>query len=212
MIADRVYTPEDVVRVPSSQGLVTFEFQGSSFTTRPERMAYVYRLRGHEEEWRSTRESQVRYSDLPVGTYTFEVKAVDRDLNYSTEPAAVEVEVYLQSFSSPVRLADLQLGDVFASFHGTYAQHPVGSVQVVNDDPEPTEVTLRFSLPELMRRPLEQTLTLASQSSQMVELLPRLDADILQVRDTRTLQAEVELEFERDGQLLSIKRRPEITV
>lgn len=45
-------------------------------------MAYVYRLQGYDEDWRVTREERVEYAALPRGDYTFEVKAVDRDLNY----------------------------------------------------------------------------------------------------------------------------------
>jgi len=46
------------------------------------------------EEWRQTREERVEYRGLPVGEYRFEVKAVDKDLNYS-KPATVAVTVHL---------------------------------------------------------------------------------------------------------------------
>jgi transcriptional regulator with GAF, ATPase, and Fis domain len=81
------------ISVPSSQRLVLFEFFGRSFKTHRNQMAYVYRLRGYEDQWRQTRESQVQYSDLPLGEYVFEVKAVDRDLTYSEEAASVRVTV-----------------------------------------------------------------------------------------------------------------------
>jgi|GEM_PF-1237096 len=92
--ADRDYGPIESLEIPSSQNYLRFEFQGASLLTSPERMAYVYRLRGFEGEWQVTREVFVEYGELPRGDFTFEIKAVDRDLNYS-EPIAVEVQIHL---------------------------------------------------------------------------------------------------------------------
>ena len=52
----------------------------------------MVRLDGYEEEWRNTHSRRVEYQDLPVGEYTFEVRAVDRDQNYS-EPASIHLKV-----------------------------------------------------------------------------------------------------------------------
>ena len=90
--ADRHYGPVREIHLPASQKLVVFEFQGSSFTTILDSMAYVYRLKGHEIDWQTTRARRVEYEDLELGEYTFQVKAVDRDLNYS-ELASVEVSM-----------------------------------------------------------------------------------------------------------------------
>ena len=92
--ADRRYDPIQEVRIPSSQQFIIFEFQGLSFKTRSGQIVYLYQLLGYDEEWQQTRENRVEYTDLPVGEYTFEVKAVDRDLNYSEEPATVKVTVH----------------------------------------------------------------------------------------------------------------------
>ena len=56
-------------------------------------MVYVYRLKGLDEEWQQTRLNQAEYADLPIGRYAFEVKAVDRDLNYSATPAVVHIRI-----------------------------------------------------------------------------------------------------------------------
>ena len=93
IIADRSYGSVQELALPSSQELVIFTFGGRSFTTPPGRMVYVYRLQGYEDEWQSTRLTEVRYSDLPVGDYVFEVKAVDRDLNYS-DPVAIHLAIH----------------------------------------------------------------------------------------------------------------------
>ena len=94
VIADRRYDPFQTIRISTSQQFVHFEFQGSSLTTRPDGMAYVYRLEGFDATWHPTRTKRVEYTDLPRGTYVFQVKAVDRDLNYSPAPATVQLIIH----------------------------------------------------------------------------------------------------------------------
>ena len=77
-----VDNPEDV-SVPSTQDVVAVHFEGRTLKAMGRGLAYVYRLPGHQDEWRTTREGTVVYEDLPVGDYTFEVKAVSQDLDYS---------------------------------------------------------------------------------------------------------------------------------
>jgi DNA-binding NtrC family response regulator/ligand-binding sensor domain-containing protein len=93
LITDRRHGPIPQVELPVSQKRLVLEFQGRSWTTRPDRMAYVYRLQGHQDHWQVTYQQQVEYQDLPLGEYCFQVRAVDRDLNYSPEPAQVRVKV-----------------------------------------------------------------------------------------------------------------------
>ena len=93
VVADRSYLPGEEISVPSSQELIAFEFRGTSLRGRPDRILYLYRLLGRDQEWRQTRETRVEYAGLPRGNYTFEVAAVDADLNRSEKPAAVAVEV-----------------------------------------------------------------------------------------------------------------------
>ena len=212
VVTSRRHGPVKIIRLPTSQGYIAFNFYGRSFKTRPNRIVYVYRLNGYDTEWRQTRQQQVEYTDLPAGDYVFEVKAVDRDLNYSEEPARVAVEVYYQPLSSSVRLAEIQVQDLFASFYQAYAQRPVGSVRVDNLDPNPMQATLRFSLPGLMRRPFEQPLELPANSSQYVEFRPILDPAILELEEPTPVQAEVALSFAAGEQTISIEETKELTV
>jgi DNA-binding NtrC family response regulator/ligand-binding sensor domain-containing protein len=92
VVADRRYAPAGEIRIPSSQELTIFEFQGRSFTTRRDGMAYLVRLEGYDPDWKPNYTGRVEYHDLPLGDYTFQVKAVDRDLNYS-EPAALPITI-----------------------------------------------------------------------------------------------------------------------
>jgi len=92
--ADRQLGPVDHVQLNTTQDHLAFTFQGRSLRARPEQLAYVYRLKGYDDVWRTTRAEQVIYPDLPMGEYRFQVKAVDRDLNYSEKPAEVRVTVH----------------------------------------------------------------------------------------------------------------------
>ena len=93
VVADGRYPGMEEVTLPANVGLVAFEFRAMSFKTRPDQVVYLYRLRGYDDEWRQTRVNRVEYADLPRGDYVLEVKAVDRDLNYS-EPAAVPLTIH----------------------------------------------------------------------------------------------------------------------
>ncbi len=95
VVADKPYGPVERIELPSSQGYLQVNFQGGSLTTAPDRMAYVYRLSGYQDDWRASQHNSVEFTDLPRGAYIFEVKAVDRDLNYSTEPARLEIQIHL---------------------------------------------------------------------------------------------------------------------
>ena len=63
-----------------------------------------------------------------------------------------------------------------------------------------------------MRQPIEQTLSLVPGAAQQVDLRPRFEADLLAVKDARSVEATVELEFESGGQILGIKKKQAITV
>ena len=93
VIVDRRLGPVESVEMRTTQDLLAIEFTGISFETRPEAMGYRYRLAGFDEEWQVGYVGRAEYHDLPIGEYTFEVRAIDRDLSYSREPAQVRVVV-----------------------------------------------------------------------------------------------------------------------
>ena len=83
-VADQVYENLEEVIVSTAGQPVTFEYRGLSFSTHPRDMLYVYRLKGYDADWQpATRRMQAHYQDLPPGDYTFQARAIDRDLNYS---------------------------------------------------------------------------------------------------------------------------------
>ena len=93
VVADQVYEDLGEGIVSTTDQQVIFEYKGMSFSTHPRDMLYVYRLKGYDPDWQpATRKMRAYYRDLSQGDYTFEVRAIDRDLNYS-EIAQVQISV-----------------------------------------------------------------------------------------------------------------------
>ena len=99
----------DLSAIPpvTSGTLVTIEYRVIDFKTLPEKRQYRCRIAGLDTEWRPpTKEPRFHYTFNRPGIYTFEVQAIDRDLNYS-DPASLTLTVvspfYLRaSFFVPV--------------------------------------------------------------------------------------------------------------
>ena len=93
VIADQVYENLQEGIVSKTDQNVIFEYKGMSFSTHPRDMLYIYRLKGYDSDWQpATRKMRAHYRDLPPGDYTFQVRAIDRDLNYS-EMTQVQLSV-----------------------------------------------------------------------------------------------------------------------
>ena len=84
VVADKVYKNLEEVVLFTTDQQVIFEYKGMSFSTHPRDMFYIYSLKGYDSDWQpATRKMRAYYGDLPPGEYTFQVRAIDRDLNYS---------------------------------------------------------------------------------------------------------------------------------
>ena len=72
---------------------IAIECSAIDFKTLPEKRQYRYRIKELDLDWRkATKAAHFEWIPQKAGTYTFEVQAIDRDLNYS-KPASVELEV-----------------------------------------------------------------------------------------------------------------------
>ena len=92
LIADKAYwEPETVELVHEAARHVTINFRAMAFSTR--HMSYAYRLEPLDPTWRYTRNDSVRYENLSLGIYTFQVMAYNRDLVPSAIPATITVRV-----------------------------------------------------------------------------------------------------------------------
>lgn len=111
LIADRHYAADEPMVLSISQPLITITFQGFSLSTSPDRLAYCCRLKKRDVEWQSLYENRIEYRDLPEGEYTFEVRAIDRDFNYSTSAElhfSVEPDTRRQSLEAALTQSSRQ--------------------------------------------------------------------------------------------------------
>ena len=101
---DQVYGNAEDVCLSTVGQPVVFEYKGLSFSTHPRDMLYVYRLQGYDADWGpATWELQACYQNLPPGDYTFQVRAIDRDLNYSETAQtqlAVKPDAHIETLSA----------------------------------------------------------------------------------------------------------------
>jgi len=105
VVADEAYENPDEIETTANQ--VTFEYKGLSFKTKFDRIKYAYKLEGKDADWgQATRERRVRYEALEPGDYLFQVKAIDRDLNYS-DATQVKFRVILDPRNH--RIAELEI-------------------------------------------------------------------------------------------------------
>jgi len=206
IVAGRRYENQPNLRVPSSVGLIAFEFHGISFKTRPNAMRYRYKLKGYQNEWHITQNQRVEFQDLPTGTYTFAVQAIDRDLVYSAQIDSVKLEVYYQPMSSSVQIDQLNIQDIFASYYKTYSEYSIGDMQVSNSDPNPIEATVSFFIPDFMKRPTEQIITLNPQSNQTIPLHAIFDPTLLNLNSNTSAQAEVALSCKINNHTIAVKK------
>ena len=206
IVAGRRHENTSELSVPSSIGLIAFEFHGISFKTRPNAMIYRYRLKGYQNNWQVTHNQRVEFQDLPTGDYVFEVQAVDRDLVYSKQTDTAALKVYYQPMSSSVQIAQLDIQDIFSSYYKTYSEFSIGTIEVSNDDPNPIEAKVSFFIPDFMNRPTEQTVTLLPQSRQTIPLRAIFNPDILNLKDNVSVQAEVALSCEVSNHTISVKK------
>ncbi len=106
VIADRVHENSEEVIVSKTDQNVIFEYRGLSFSTHPSDMLYIYRLKGYDSDWQpATQKMRTYYRDLPPGDYTFQIRAIDRDLNYSEIAQVqllVEPDPRIEALTTPI--------------------------------------------------------------------------------------------------------------
>jgi hypothetical protein len=104
-----------------------------------------------------------------------------------------------------LRLDDLQVHDLYASFYRSYARQPVGSVVVVNDGPDSVSATLSLFIPGRMRRPTEQVVQVAPGGRGEVALKARLAPETLNLEGPTQVRVEVGLRAEIGGEPVSLQ-------
>ncbi len=105
----------DLAEIPASTvgSDLIIECSALDFKTVPEKRQYRYRLKKLDSDWRKpTKSPEFEWTPEESGTYTFEVQAIDRDLNYS-EPASLELKILPPPF---YKRAGFIIGTILAAF------------------------------------------------------------------------------------------------
>ena len=135
VIADKVYEDLEEVIVSTAEQQVIFEYKGMSFSTYPSDMLYVYRLKGYDADWQpATRKMRVHYRDLPPGDYTFQVRAIDRDLNYSEMAQArlsIMTDPRIEAFTDVINRRESQK---FIGYSAALQQFQVNLEKIASTD------------------------------------------------------------------------------
>ena len=109
--ADQIYRDLSTIPAFARGTRITIEYSALDFKTVPEKQQYQYRIQAFgkslskkevDSDWRRpTKEASFDHTFREPGTYTFQVKAIDRDLNYS-DPTSVEIEILPPPFYTRV--------------------------------------------------------------------------------------------------------------
>ncbi len=76
-----------------TQNTIAFEFAGMEFT-EPIKNQYAYRMDGIDKDWiKSGNKRFARYTNIPPGDYTFEVKASNNDGIWNETPTVLQIEI-----------------------------------------------------------------------------------------------------------------------
>ena len=101
------YVPESrSVKLPQHGGVFSFRFAALNYQLQ-HRTHYQYRLLGYESEWKNADKDRIAsYSDLPAGTYLFQVKAflLESPENYDMRTMEVVIPPYFLLSTSAVWL------------------------------------------------------------------------------------------------------------
>jgi signal transduction histidine kinase/ligand-binding sensor domain-containing protein len=92
-ISDSAFHLMHFLSLPYDSNTISFEFVSNEFTNQ-EKSQYQYRLIGIDKDWvKSDRNRNVRYPNLPPGSYTFEVKSSNNDGLWETNPASFSFRI-----------------------------------------------------------------------------------------------------------------------
>lgn len=75
-----------------NQNFIGFEYVGLSYSN-PSEVVYEYRLSGIDKSWQRTKQRVVRYTTLPDGEFTFEVRARNADGFWSESVASISFTI-----------------------------------------------------------------------------------------------------------------------
>jgi tetratricopeptide (TPR) repeat protein/transglutaminase-like putative cysteine protease len=112
---------------------------------------------------------------------------------------------------SRIRIERVELDNVYASLHRTYAEIPIGTARLRNLHDEPITAKISTFNPDLMEYPTEQEVILRPKAVQDVPLTAVLSPKVMSLAGDRSIQIEVSATY-RSRQLLRSDKESAKTV
>ena len=101
----KVFSETDSIVLKPSQRVFSIEYVGSGFT-RSDENQYAYYLEGFEDTWNYVGNNQkATYTNLPLGSYEFKVKAANNDGIWNENPKTLHIKVLPYWYRSNVAWA-----------------------------------------------------------------------------------------------------------
>ncbi|MBM3235964.1 tetratricopeptide repeat protein [Candidatus Poribacteria bacterium] len=203
---------------------VTFEYSGADLGTPESRLLYQHKLVRdgvslEEEPWSNyTSQTRERYTNLEDGTYTFSVRAVDRDGNPDPEPEQWRFTI---DTGPPIAIKEIALNeDLFRTLYLRYASKVDGKLVLENRTPSPVIIDkINLFVPAYMDEPtvIEENALLPGTSSLKHEesytdfrLIFSPDKILEDDRNTRAVQVKVEVFYQKGERPESISKTSKI--
>ncbi len=89
-------------------------------------------MQGYDSDWQTAYEERVEYQDLPLGDYTFQVRAVDRNLNYS-EAAEIRLSVVPDPRDERIDELEVRVRERTRELEQTHRQLQMSQQQLIDE-------------------------------------------------------------------------------
>jgi transglutaminase-like putative cysteine protease len=99
---------------------------------------------------------------------------------------------------SQIRIEKVEVDDIYASLHKTYAQEPIGQVRIRNLQDRPLTAKVSAFLPALMESPTEQEVLLRPKATQEFPLKAVFSDKIISLADDGRMQIQVSATYQSE--------------
>jgi len=105
------------------------------------------------------------------------------------------LSLFFNLYPSMVRIAEVEIENLFPAFHKRYAAHPLGRVKLVNRDDKPHQTTVSFYIPKLMDAPTERQVIVRPKETKEVEVNGVFSRAVTELTEDIMTQAEVKVSY-----------------
>lgn len=91
-ISDKFIAISDQIKLNHNQKVITINYSNFEFTY-PDKIKFLYKLEGFENDWKATTERSLTYMNLDHGTYTLKVKASNTLGEFGSNYSSVKLTV-----------------------------------------------------------------------------------------------------------------------